>query len=314
MSRSPGSISRMPLGWVRTVGGVSYCGLHAPSRSTMSPSTSRRRLPRPPRPGPAPAHAEPLGSRLGQGPGGLGFLALATTSAGFAGTVGRLDGRVTRDEALGHAEQIVAAVGVPVSADLESCFGSDASGVAETVRLAAAAGLAGCSIEDYDRDTGGLFSMEAAAERVAAAAEAAHAGPDPLVLTARADGALHGLEGLDDTIARLGAFEAAGADVLYAPGVSKIADLRRLLSAVSLPVNVLALPDAPSVAALAALGVARVSVGSGFFLAAMGALGGRTGAARRGLLPVLGLGRQRSGGDQRGIRLNGSRRGVSGRP
>ena len=202
----------------------------------------------------------------------LGFRAVATTSAGFAGTVGRLDGRVTRDEALGHAQQIVAAVNVPVSADLESCFAADASGVAETVRLAAAAGLAGCSIEDYDRDTGGLFPIEAAAERVAAAAEAAHAGPDPLVLTARADGGLHGLEDLDDTIARLRAFEAAGADVLYAPGVSAVADLRRLLDAVSLPVNVLALPDAPTVAELAELGVARVSVGSGFFLAAMGAL------------------------------------------
>jgi 2-methylisocitrate lyase-like PEP mutase family enzyme len=240
--------------------------------STMSPSTSRRRfrdLHVAGRPLLMPNPWDPGSAKVLES---LGFLALATTSAGFAGTVGRLDGRVTRDEALGHAEQIVAAVGVPVSADLESCFGSDASGVAETVRLAAAAGLAGCSIEDYDRDTGGLFSMEAAAERVAAAAEAAHAGPDPLVLTARADGALHGLEDLDDTIARLRAFEAAGADVLYAPGVSKIADLRRLLEAVSLPVNVLALPDAPSVAALAALGVARVSVGSGFFLAAMGAL------------------------------------------
>lgn len=240
--------------------------------STMSPSTSRRRfrdLHVPGRPLLMPNPWDPGSAKVLES---LGFQALATTSAGFAGTVGRLDGRVTRDEALGHAEQIVAAVSVPVSADLESCFASDASGVAETVRLAAATGLAGCSIEDYDGDTGGLFPIEAAAERVAAAAEAAHAGSDPLVLTARADGGLHGLEDVDDTIARLRAFEAAGADALYAPGVSGVADLRRILEAVSLPVNVLALPDAPGVAELAELGVARVSVGSGFFLAAMGAL------------------------------------------
>ncbi|MDV3220922.1 isocitrate lyase/phosphoenolpyruvate mutase family protein [Intrasporangium sp.] len=202
----------------------------------------------------------------------LGFRALATTSAGFAGTVGRLDGRVTRDEALRHAEQVVAAVGVPVSADFENCFAPDASGVAETVRLAAATGLAGCSIEDYDPTTDSPYPLEVAAERVAAAAEAAHAGPAPLVLTARADGLLHGQTDLDDTIARLRAFEAAGADVLYAPGVSRPTDLRRILEAVSSPVNVLALPDAPSVAELAEVGVARISVGSGFYLAAMGAL------------------------------------------
>jgi 2-methylisocitrate lyase-like PEP mutase family enzyme len=210
----------------------------------------------------------------------LGFQALATTSGGFAGTVGRLDGRITRDEALRHAEQVAAAVSVPVSADLESCFAPDASGVAETVRLAAGTGLAGCSIEDYDPATGSMFPIEVAAERVAAAAEAAHAGPDPLVLTARADGALHGVDDLDDTIARLRAFEAAGADVLYAPAVSGVAELERLLAAVSIPVNVLALPDAPEVSELAKLGVARVSVGSGFFRSAMGALV----VAGRGLL------------------------------
>ena len=240
--------------------------------STMSPVASRRRfrdLHVPGRPLLMPNPWDPGSAKVLES---LGFHALATTSAGFAGTVGRLDGRVTRDEALGHAEQVVAAVSVPVSADLESCFAADPSGVAETVRLAAATGLAGCSIEDYDRDTGALFPIEAAAERVAAAAEAAHDGPDPLVLTARADGGLHGLEDVDDTIARLRAFEGAGADVLYAPGVSGVADLRRILEAVSLPVNVLALPDAPNVAELAELGVARVSVGSGFFLAAMGAL------------------------------------------
>jgi 2-methylisocitrate lyase-like PEP mutase family enzyme len=204
----------------------------------------------------------------------VGFSALATTSAGFAGTSGRLDGRVTRDEALAHAEQIVAAVSVPVSADLESGFAVDPDGVAETVRLAAQTGLAGCSIEDYDPSTDTMFPIEVATERVAAAAEAAHSGPARLVLTARADRAFHGMFDLEDTIARLRAFEAAGADVLYAPGVSRVQDLRRLLAEVSRPVNVLALPDTPSVARLAQLGVARISVGSGFFLAAMGALAG----------------------------------------
>lgn len=204
----------------------------------------------------------------------VGFCALATTSAGFAGTVGRRDGRVTREEALTHAEQIVAAVSVPVSADLESGFAMDADGVAETVRLAAQTGLAGCSIEDFDPSTESMFPLAVAAERVAAAAEAAHSGPDPMVLTARADSAFHGMFDLDDTIARLRAFEAAGADVLYAPAVSRIEDLRSLLDAVSLPLNVLALADTPPVARLAEIGVARISVGSGFFLAAMGALVG----------------------------------------
>lgn len=259
-------------GTVGTVGALFYGGYMTLHESTMSTSTIRQRFRDLHVPGRPLLMPNPWDAGSAKVLESLGFRALATTSAGFAGTVGRLDGSVTRDEALRHAEHVAAAVTVPVSADLESCFASDASGVAETVRLAAAAGLAGCSIEDYDGDTGGLFPIEAAAERVAAAAEAAHAGPDPLVLTARADGTLHGLEDLDDTIARLRAFEEAGADVLYAPGVSAVADLRRIFEAVSLPINVLALPDAPSVAQLAEVGVARVSVGSGFFLAAMGAL------------------------------------------
>jgi 2-methylisocitrate lyase-like PEP mutase family enzyme len=179
---------------------------------------------------------------------------------------------VTRDAALTHAEALAAAVSVPVSADLESGFAVDPEGVAETVRLAAATGLAGCSIEDYDPATDTMFPLDVAAERVVAAVEAAHSGPDPLVLTARADAAFHGITDLDDTIARLQAFEAAGADVLYAPAFSRPEDLRRILEAVTLPVNVLALPGAPSVAELAELGAARVSVGSGFFLTAMAAV------------------------------------------
>ncbi len=202
----------------------------------------------------------------------MGFVALGTTSQGFAGTVGRRDGGVERDEALGHAAAILAAVDVPVSADLEGGFATDAAGVAETVRLAAELGLAGCSIEDYDSTHDVTYAVDEAAERVAAAAEAAHAGARRLVLTARADGHLHGSGDLDDTIARLQAFEDAGADVLYAPAVSTEDGIRRILDAVSLPVNVLALPDAPGVRRLAELGVARVSVGSGFYWAAMGEL------------------------------------------
>jgi 2-methylisocitrate lyase-like PEP mutase family enzyme len=206
---------------------------------------------------------------------GLGFRALATTSAGFAGTHGRTDGNVTRDEALEHAATIAGAVDVPVSADLENGFAEHPDGVAETVRLAFDAGLAGCSVEDWDPVAHELYAPEAAAERVAAAAEAAHGGDRHLVLTARADGHIRGWrdpEDLDDTIGRLRAYEQAGADVLYAPGVSSVDGIRRIVEAVSRPVNVLALADAPPVARLAELGVARVSTGSGLYWAAMGGL------------------------------------------
>jgi 2-methylisocitrate lyase-like PEP mutase family enzyme len=206
---------------------------------------------------------------------GMGFRALATTSAGLAGTYGRTDGNVTRDEALAHAATIVAAVDVPVSADLENGFGRDAAGVADAVRLGVDAGLAGCSVEDWDPLAHELYAPEAAAERVAAAVEAAHGGDRRVVLTARADGHIHGRrdpEDLDDTIRRLQAYEQAGADVLYAPGVNSVDGIRRIVLSVSRPVNVLALADAPPVARLAELGVARVSTGSGLFWAAMGGL------------------------------------------
>ena len=206
---------------------------------------------------------------------GMGFEALATTSAGFAGTHGRTDGNVTRDEALAHAATIVGAVDLPVSADLENGFADDPDGVAETVRLAIDAGLAGCSVEDWNPVAHELYAPEAAAERVAAAAEAAHDGDRRLVLTARADGHIHGRRDpgdLDDTIRRLRAYEQAGADVLYAPGVNSVDGIRRIVGAVSRPVNVLALADAPAVARLAELGVARVSTGSGLYWAAMGGL------------------------------------------
>ena len=152
---------------------------------------------------------------------GMGFRALATTSAGFAGTHGRTDGNVTRDEALGHAATVVGAVDLPVSADLENGLADDPDGVAETVRMAVDVGLAGCSVEDWDPTAHELYAPQVAAERVAAAAQAAHGGERRLVLTARADGHIHGHrdpEDLDDTIRRLQAYDEAGADVLYAPG------------------------------------------------------------------------------------------------
>jgi 2-methylisocitrate lyase-like PEP mutase family enzyme len=203
----------------------------------------------------------------------LGFQALATTSSGFAATLGRLDGSVTREEAIGHAASIVAATELPVSADLENAFADDPAGVAATLRLALDAGLAGCSVEDSTgrRDTP-IYDGGLAAERVAAAAEVAHGGPVRLVLTARAENFLHGRPDLADTIGRLQAFQAAGADVLYAPGLSRLEDIRQVVASVDRPVNVLALPNAPTVAELAAAGVARISVGGAFAFAALGAV------------------------------------------
>ncbi|MBA2555682.1 MAG: isocitrate lyase/phosphoenolpyruvate mutase family protein [Geodermatophilaceae bacterium] len=200
----------------------------------------------------------------------LGFRALATTSGGHAATLGRLDGEVTREEALAHAAQIVAAVDVPVSADLESGFGADPAAVAETMRAAAATGLAGCSIEDYsgDPDTG-LYDIAQAADRVRAAAEAAGG----MVLTARAENFFrHRDADLGDAIARLQAYQEAGADVLYAPGLSDPGDVARLIAAVDRPVNVLAYPGLGSVGDLAAAGAARISVGGAFAYVALGAL------------------------------------------
>jgi 2-methylisocitrate lyase-like PEP mutase family enzyme len=203
----------------------------------------------------------------------LGFEALATTSSGFAATLGRLDGSVTRDEALAHAAALVAATPLPVSADLENGFADAPADVAETVRGALDAGLAGCSIEDATGDAGGpIYCLEHAVARIAAAADAAHAGPVHLVLTARAENHLHGRDDLDDTIARLRAYGEAGADVVYAPGLTRIEDIRRVVGEVGRPVNVLALPGVPPVAELAAAGVARISVGGAFAFAAIGAV------------------------------------------
>jgi 2-methylisocitrate lyase-like PEP mutase family enzyme len=197
----------------------------------------------------------------------LGFRALATTSSGFAATLGRLDGEPTPDESLASAAAIAQAVSVPVTADLENGYASDHEGVAATVRRAAGAGLAGCSIEDWDGQR--TYSRDTAAARIAAAVEAAG---EKIVITARADNYVHGVRDLADIIARLQAFEAAGAHVLYAPGPDKIEDIVRIVTAVSRPVNVLLRPGGPTVAELAAAGVARITVGGSFAFAALGAL------------------------------------------
>jgi 2-methylisocitrate lyase-like PEP mutase family enzyme len=205
--------------------------------------------------------------------GSLGFQALATTSSGSAATLGRLDGTIGREQALALAASIVQASELPVSADLENGFAPDAAGVGETIALAREAGLAGCSIEDYSGDDSApIYALDEAAERVAAAARAAHGGSSSLVLTARVENYLHGRPDLEDTIARLQAYEQAGADVLYAPGLTELADIRRVVESVGLPVNVLARPGVPPVGELASAGVARVSVGGAFAFAALGAV------------------------------------------
>jgi 2-methylisocitrate lyase-like PEP mutase family enzyme len=202
----------------------------------------------------------------------LGFAAVATTSGGHAATLGKLDGHVTFDELLAHAAALAAAADIPISVDFENGFADDPVGVAANVTRLAATGVAGCSVEDFTRRADDpIYETARAAERVAAAAEAAHAGGAQLVLTARAENLLHGRSDLGDTIARLQAYQAAGADVLYAPGLHALDDIRSVVESVDLPVNVLALPGAPSVAELGAVGVRRISVGGAFNRVALGA-------------------------------------------
>jgi 2-methylisocitrate lyase-like PEP mutase family enzyme len=203
----------------------------------------------------------------------LEFKALATTSSGFAATLGRNDGKVNRDEALVNAAVIVAATDLPVSADLENGYAHEAEAVAQTIQLGIEVGLAGGSVEDFTGwDEDPIYDRQVAAERIAAAAEAAHSGPVRFVLTARAENYLHGRPDLADTIARLQAYQEAGADVLYAPGLRDIDDIRLLVREVDRPVNVLAIRGAPPVPELAEAGVARISVGGSFAFAALGAL------------------------------------------
>jgi 2-methylisocitrate lyase-like PEP mutase family enzyme len=197
-----------------------------------------------------------------------GFPALATTSSGFAATLGRADQQVNRDELLRHVEALTATITVPLNVDSERCFAEDLAGVARTVELLAGAGAAGCSIEDWNPATGRCDALAVAAERVgAAAAEAARHG---LVLTARAEQHLHGVDDLDDTITRLQAYRAAGAEVVYAPGLVAPADITRVVSEVDAPFNLLALPGVPALAELSAIGVRRISTGGSLAWAAYG--------------------------------------------
>lgn len=211
----------------------------------------------------------------------LGFAALATTSAGLAFALAKPDGtnQISREEALQNARSIVGATHLPVSADLESCYADSTEGIAETIRLAADAGLVGCSIEDATGDPEApIQPIEVAVEHVAAAVAAARALPFPFTLTARAENFLYGRADLRDTIRRLRAYEEAGADVLYAPGLPDVDAIRTVCTAVNRPVNVLAgVGPALSVDELAELGARRISLGSAL---ARAALGGMLRAAR----------------------------------
>lgn len=189
-----------------------------------------------------------------------GFAALATTSAGFARSIGKDDQELTRDELVAHVADLTAVLSVPLNVDSERLYPDDPGGATETVRLLAEAGGSGCSVEDYDPVAGGIDELDFAVHAVATAASAC--AKHGLVLTARAENHLYGVRDLDNTIERLVAYQNAGADVLYAPGLKTSADIRRVVDAVDRPLNILAFPDGPSVAELAALGVRRVSIGS----------------------------------------------------
>jgi len=206
---------------------------------------------------------------------GFGFEALATTSAGYAFSLGRRDNMVGRDEVLQHLSAIVSATNLPVSADLEDGFGGGPQNVAETIRLAAAAGVVGGSIEDATgRPEQPLYDQDAAVERIRAASEAARELSFPFTLTVRAENYLVGRPHLHDTIKRLQAYQEAGADVLYAPGLTSAADIEAIVSSVDRPVNVLMGLQGVrlSLAELSSIGVKRVSVGSALSRLAYGAL------------------------------------------
>jgi 2-methylisocitrate lyase-like PEP mutase family enzyme len=210
----------------------------------------------------------------------LGFRALATTSSGFAFTLGRTDGSVTLDEVAAHTTAIDAATDLPVSVDLENGYGPDPEHTALAVARVAEAGAVGGSIEDFD-PAGRLYDRRHAAERIAAASEAARALAFPFTLTARAENHIHGNPDLDDTIARLQAFEEAGADVLYAPGLATFEEIRTVCQAVSKPVNVLALPGL-SFAEIVDAGAQRISVGGGLAWIAVDAMAAAATAIRDG--------------------------------
>jgi len=217
----------------------------------------------------------------------LGFKALATTSSGFAFTLGRLDGQATLDEVVEHAAAVDQATELPLSVDLENGYGPDPESAALAIRRIAEAGAVGGSIEDYD-PAGRIYELHHAAERVAAATQAARGLRFPFTLTARAENHIRGHPVLEDTIARLRAFEAAGADVLYAPGLRTVDEIRAVCEAVSKPVNVLAIPSL-SFADLVAAGARRVSVGGSLTWVAIRAMADAAAAIRdRGDFSALG--------------------------
>lgn len=201
---------------------------------------------------------------------GLGFKALATTSSGFAYTLGRADGEVNLDEKLQHCAALVAATEIPINADFENGFADEPEAVATNITRLIETGIAGCSIEDYSRDSKTLYDHSLAVERVQAAAEIIRNLKIPVLLTARAENLLRGVNDLDDTIARLQAFSKAGADVLYAPGIKTLEDLKTVTSAVDRPFNVLAslMPKA-TVEEFGEAGAQRISTGGALNYAAV---------------------------------------------
>lgn len=203
---------------------------------------------------------------------GMGFKALATTSSGFAFTLGRLDGQVSLEEKLAHCRVLCAATTLPISADLENGFADDPQQAADNILRAAETGIVGGSIEDYSGSE--IYDFDMAVERVKTAVSAIKALDFPFTLTARAENLIRGRQDLDDTIRRLQAFEAAGADVVYAPGLRTLADVEAVMSAVSKPVNVLVplLQEGRSVAAMEAAGVRRLSIGGALAIATMGTI------------------------------------------
>lgn len=218
----------------------------------------------------------------------LGFEALATTSSGFAFTLGRLDGGATLDEVCAHVAAIDAVTDVPLSVDLENGYAVDADGVARAIARVAEAGAAGASIEDWDPD-GRLYEREEAVERVAAAVAAARALEAPFVLTARAENHIRGNPDLEDTVARLRAYEEAGADVLYGPGLRTPEEIRAVCGAVGKPVNVLALGNL-TLAEIVEAGAQRISVGGGLAWVAVRALADAAQAIREdGDVSALGV-------------------------
>jgi 2-methylisocitrate lyase-like PEP mutase family enzyme len=216
----------------------------------------------------------------------LGFQALASTSSGFAYTLGRADGKATLDQVIEHTRALAAATGLPLSVDLENGHGPSPAHAAEAIALAGTAGAVGGSIEDYDREEDRVYDRDHAAERVAAAARMAAALPFDFTLTARAENHLHGNPDLEDTIGRLQAYAEAGADVLFAPGLRSIDEVRAICAAVDRPVNVLG-HRGLELAEVFAAGAQRVSVGGALAWVATAALARAAQALRDGDLSVL---------------------------